>query len=584
VASVREAADVLAVVPAPSPWLPPLPEHVAVESLRPAATTGRRVVPLGLTDRPSDQLQEALVWDLAAPGHWAAIGGAGSGRTSFLRLVAREAAQVLGPAQLHVYAVDGSRGELHDLTMLPHTGAVVPRDDHGRLERLIRRLEAEVARRQQLLAGQGVRPHTNHGMGAAAAAQQDGSAGSPPRDGADPPALATMLLLVDDWDLVTRDLDAVDHGVLTERLVRLLREGAAVGLRAAVAGDRSLLLGATAALFAERLVLRLADPADAVLAGLSRFALPDLRAPGRAVLSSDGALVQLAREPQGHLGCADVGAGAAEVVTDGGAAAPVLTPDTGPLLIEPLPRHVALDDLLAGEQGRAAHPGDVTTGHVTTGRVTVGLGGDDVRPVGLDPRLDGPLWLVAGPSRSGKSTALRTLGESLLHSGHPVAVVSGRSGPLDELRRRAGVACFAAPDDVDALVAAHRAEPGLAVVVDDADQVIDTPVEPVLRDLVREARQGRGLVVCAAGTQTLLTQYRGPAVEVARGQTGLLLGPRGLADGELFGLSGTRRLAPPDRVPGRGLLVTSGETLDVQVAMSSSGVRGARQAAGLTSG
>jgi S-DNA-T family DNA segregation ATPase FtsK/SpoIIIE len=72
-------------------------------------------------------------------------------------------------------------------------------------------------------------------------------------------------------------------------------------------------------------------------------------------------------------------------------------------------------------------------------------------------------------------------------------------------------------------------------------------------------------VACSAGTSTLLTQYRGVAVDVARSQTGLLLGPRGVGDAELFGLP-SRGLAPADRVPGRGLLVTAATTVEVQVA------------------
>jgi DNA segregation ATPase FtsK/SpoIIIE, S-DNA-T family len=88
----------------------------------------------------------------------------------------------------------------------------------------------------------------------------------------------------------------------------------------------------------------------------------------------------------------------------------------------------------------------------------------------------------------------------------------------------------------------------------------------MLRDLARAARQGSGLVTCSAATSSLLTQYRGVAVDVARSQTGILLGPRGVGDAELFGLPG-RGLAPTDRVAGRGLLVTAAATVEVQVAM-----------------
>jgi len=382
---------------------------------------------------------------------------------------------------------------------------------------------------------------------------RSGSPGQPPASAsASASASATMLLLVDDWDLVAHDLDTLDHGALSERLVALLREGSAVGLRAAVTGDRGLLHGRLSSLFSEKLVLRLADPTDAVLLGLSRAALPVTQPPGRAVLWSDGAEVQLALPPQGR----------SHLLTprhDQPGREP--TPDRRPLRVDPMPSRVALDDLLD-----TAGPAPFEAEVFGSRQVLVGLGGEDLRAVGLDPHRDGPLWLVAGSSRSGKSTALCTLGEGLLRTGRPVAVVSTRPGPLDRLRDQPGVVCWAAADDPDAVAAAWRDRADLALLVDDADQLLDTSVEPVLRELVRSARQGRGLVVCAGSTGTLLTQYRGVAVEVARSQVGLLLGSRGAADGELFGLAPGRRPAQPTRVPGRGLLVTAAETLEVQVA------------------
>jgi DNA segregation ATPase FtsK/SpoIIIE, S-DNA-T family len=61
----------------------------------------------------------------------------------------------------------------------------------------------------------------------------------------------------------------------------------------------------------------------------------------------------------------------------------------------------------------------------------------------------------------------------------------------------------------------------------------------------------------------VMTQYRGVAVEVARHQTGVLLGPSGPADGDLFGVRVARAR---DRIPGRGLLIARGGTTPVQVA------------------
>ncbi|TQJ51633.1 FtsK/SpoIIIE domain-containing protein [Phycicoccus sp. SLBN-51] len=555
VASLHAAAALVSAEPVPPPWLAPLPEHLPAEDVRHTADPSCPVVALGLVDLPSQQEQRPLVWDLDRPGHWAAIGTSGSGRTGFLRLLAFEAARLLGPHRLHLYAVDGGRGGLRDLSSLPHTGAVVPRDDRGRLGRLVGRLEREVARRR-----------------------------------ADPGAAhPLMLLLVDDWDLVAHDLDAVDHGLLTERLVALLRDGSGVGLRAAVTGERALMHGRLASLFTERLVLRLADPTEAVLLGLARAALPVVQPPGRAVLCPHGAEVQLAAPPLGPLDglaaqLAPARSGVPAMRLEGPGPEP--TPGSRPLRVEPLPDRVPLTDVIR------SHTHGRTPGHTHAGAlddtldvsastpsrrpaVPVGVGGDELELVGLDPDRDGPLWLVAGSTRSGKSTALRTLGESLARLGHPLAVVSTRPGPLDGLRDHPTVSVWAGAHDSDALVAARRTNPDLAVLVDDADQLLETPVEPVLRELARAARQGHGLVVCSAGTGTLLTQYRGVAVEVARSQVGLLLGPRGSTDGELFGLAACRGHAGAgrDRVPGRGLLVTADGPVDVQVAVAETEVR-----------
>ena len=125
------------------------------------------------------------------------------------------------------------------------------------------------------------------------------------------------------------------------------------------------------------------------------------------------------------------------------------------------------------------------------------------------------------------------------------------------------MACLVRPEDIAEVAAARLDAPRLVVIVDDADTTLDTPADPVLREIARSVERDRGLLVCAATSATLATQYRGVAVEVARHQTGLLLSPRGPADADLFGVPAPRIL---ERVPGRGLLVARGTATDVQVA------------------
>jgi S-DNA-T family DNA segregation ATPase FtsK/SpoIIIE len=306
--------------------------------------------------------------------------------------------------------------------------------------------------------------------------------------------------------------------------------------------------------------------------------MPVVQPPGRAVLCSAAAEVQLAAPPLGpalELDDDHVNERGTEPVTEPGPApGPAPDPRLRPLRVEPLPELVFLPDLVHSQAN--GHTDDAVGPTPSQRRtVTVGVGGDELDVIGLDLHRDGPLWLVAGSSRSGKSTALCTIGEGLGRLGHELAVVSSRPGPLDALRSHPAVSVWAGVDDTDALVTACRTNPDLVVLVDDADQLLDTPVEPVLRELARAARQGRGLVACSASTATLLTQYRGVAVEVARSQVGLLLCPRGSSDGELFGLPAGRWYAGAgrNRLPGRGLLVTAEGTVDAQVAVPEAGIR-----------
>jgi S-DNA-T family DNA segregation ATPase FtsK/SpoIIIE len=442
---------------------------------------------------------------------------------------------------------------------------VVQHGDLPRLERLVRRLSEEVTRRHRLISEKGFaslgewRDAVGAGEGVDAVEGADVADAAEAVDTVDAidavgfrtdrpgtPVPAQMLLLVDGWDAVAAAADSVDHGALTDQLLALLRDGPSAGLRLLATGDRGLLLGRMSGLFAERLVLRLANRADAVLAGLGAGRLPPQQPPGRAVLASHGTEVQICW-PGGGPG---VGR-AAQAGTERHRSDTALPSDLLPLRVEALPLDLDLSDLTHPPHDRAG------------ASATIGVGGDLLVPVGLNADVDGRRWLVAGPSRSGKTTALRTISESLLAGGSRLAVVCERPGPLDELRGRPGVLCCVRPDGIAEVADAWRHDPRLAVIVDDADAAIETPADPVLREIARLVERDQGLVVCAATTATLATQYRGLAVEVARHQTGLLLSPQGPADGDLFGIRAPRSR---ERVPGRGLLVARGSATEVQVA------------------
>lgn len=133
-------------------WLPPLPDAVTLDELssyRVPATSGRRpdgggiAVAVGLLDDPARQQQRPLVLELSgAGGHVACVGGPRTGKTTFLRTFVAALSADRSPAVAAVYVLDLGGGALHDLTSLPHVGAVIGRHDPDGVARMIREIRA----------------------------------------------------------------------------------------------------------------------------------------------------------------------------------------------------------------------------------------------------------------------------------------------------------------------------------------------------------------------------------------------------------------------------------------------------------
>jgi S-DNA-T family DNA segregation ATPase FtsK/SpoIIIE len=477
----------------PRPWLPPLPDHLAPH--RPVDGTPPTVLTWGLVDRPAAQRQEPLVLDLAAGGGWLVLGGPGSGRTTALRTLLAAAVGQLTPHQVHVHVVDHAGGALGRCAeLLPHTGTVVARGDGHRLHRLLVRLQEEVDRRRR-------------------------------EPGPHPP----LLLLVDGLDAVVEAVEELLPGTGTGALLRVLREGAAVGLTAVLTADRVLPGSRLAGAAGHRVVLPLADRADYPLAGVPVALVPGHRPPGRGLLGPDAVEVQLALPVD--LVTAPAGPGAP--VVPGRVEVVELPPDPPP----PAP----------------------AAGAAAGVDVVLGPGGDDGAPVSVDLVRCGGL-LVAGPPGSGRTTALAALGTRLSRAGTPVLQV-GPATPVATVTDWAATGpVVPGPVVLDPVVPGHGVACHRVVVVDDLGRLPD----PLLDALTAITGPGRGVVLVAAATPAdVAAAFRGPAPALRRSRTALLLQP-GRGDAELLGLRLPRDQLP--RRPGSGWLVTPAAVTRVQVA------------------
>ncbi|MDL4814755.1 FtsK/SpoIIIE domain-containing protein [Actinomadura opuntiae] len=551
VQAVDEAARRAGIARQPSPWLNPLPDRVR---LTPRTAAGGSVVdvpaiPFGITDLPAVQSREPLVLDLASGGHLYIAGSAQSGRSTALRTIAGSLAGACSPYDAHLYAIDCGANALLPLISLPHCGAVVTRDQLDRCERLLTALSAEVARRQQLLAEAGF----------ASLAEQRAAVAATDR-------LPWMVLLLDRWEGFLGAFEHYDYGRLVDQALRLLREGAAVGLRAVFTGDRTGLGGQISTVFDRRLVLRMADPNDYGYAGLQDRQVPAAMPPGRALEpAAPGAAPResqiglLGDDPSGTAQVAALQEIARTCVARYGR----LPRRQRPLHVDELPVRVTYREAMALDEAFLA-PSALWA--------LVGVGGDTLAPVGADLLNEGPGFTVAGPPRSGRSTTLRTIVHSLLDPAVggglvPVVLVTPRRSPLRLLSGRQGVLGVLTSDsDPDDLERAIGDEHRYAVVVDDAELLDETDMDDALAGLLRTARDGEHAVVVGGTTADLGRGYRGFLADARRSRSGVLLSVESPDDGDLFGLRLPRN-APLAGPTGRGLFVAAGATTQIQVAL-----------------
>jgi S-DNA-T family DNA segregation ATPase FtsK/SpoIIIE len=516
---------------ASSPWRDPLPDSLPVDGPLLANTGDDRestvspwIIPLGLVDLPDEQRQQTLTVDLGRGPSGSLVATGRSGRSTALATLAIQAARRLGPALLHVHAIDPSGG-LAPLAALPHWGTYAGPDDLSCAATLVERLRAELDRRRQLLASWG------H-----ASAAESRAAGR---------AIPQTLLLVDGWESFCAASDERDAGRTSDALLALARTGPSAGLTVFATGDRGALSPRVSAAFGERWIGALADRMDYGMAGVAAHALPDDVPPGRVVRARDNALVQLGyvgadptRAEQERAVAAIASTGGDDDNDDDGAgagAASVL-----PVVrIRSLPSDVSLATL--------ARP---------AGSIVLGLAGDGAQPVQI-PLRPGTAFLIAGPPRSGRSTALLCMLAQLAPQGAQVVIAASARSPLAAAAVRAGLEVLG-PDDALPALAGLAIERGaddpwapVILLLDDLDRFEGARLADDVAHLLRTRPEDLAVVVTAR-TDEVATSYRGLAAALRRNRCGLLLQP-GPVDGDVLGVQLPRhRAAAP---PGRGVLV-----------------------------
>jgi S-DNA-T family DNA segregation ATPase FtsK/SpoIIIE len=529
--AIAEAAELAGIPRQPSPWLPALPE--LLEWTPPAAPqpTGLReaalpAVQYGVVDLPAAQSRSPLVFDLDRAGHLHIVGSPRSGRSQTLRTLAAALTLAHGADDVHLYGIDCGNGALNALTALPHTGAVVDRNQVERLGRLLDRLNTELTARQTVLGTRGTADLTELR-----------------RSQAPGERLAHIVLMVDRFEVFEREFASYDNGSYMEKMIRLLRDGAGVGIHVVLAGDKVLGSSRYSGTTEDKLVLRLNDKQDYSTVGIPTRSAPSDPLPGRAIRTADLSEAQIA-----VLGTDLAGTAQAEVLITLGAQ---LTEREASV---PAGRRALRLDLLPD---RISYADAIALHSIEPMRPLVAIGGDSLTSLGPD-FTDVPSFVIAGPPRTGRSTALLTAAESLLAAGTGLVVIAPRRSPLRGLEGRPGVAAVIIDPEVSVTefrkVLGNIPEDTAVIVVDDAELLMGAEIDSDLGLLARGA-QGNGWGLLAAGNaESLALSLAGWMGQVKRNRTGMLLSPQGLSDGEVIGVKLTRGVVGQAPQPGRGLL------------------------------
>ncbi len=574
VRALVRAAGALALRKLPAPWLPPLPDHLALPRL--LADLGRGgwdgqgwrgdggrpwlCAVLGLLDDPAQQRQPALEVELAQQdGHLIVVGAPGAGKGLLARTLVVSLVRAHPPAELHVYLLACEGQALNVLEGLPHVGGLFTSADGERVPRLLRRLLDALDERKQRCA-------------------EAGADSLPRLHELQPGAPAAILVVL--YGLAEFRAAFPDE-VLA--LTRLVREGGPYGIHCLLLASRPAdVPAALSAVVARRLALRLADAADygLVLGTGVRWAREQRTPVGRGWFGRPALEFQVAAPGQEMDELAQI----AELQQLAGQ---MNRAWTGPRAgrVEALPAVVPLGELLA----RAALP---------PAALAVPLGLDALRgqPVWVDLAAGGAGWLVAGTVQSGKTTLLWAWVLALAGRCAPqqvqFALVAGRRdslGPLEGLPhvrvysrtaeefRREGLPWLEGEIERRVGLAASElaVQPRLVVVLDDYDELVnavgnDPAVQRGLTALGRRGVEVRLSVMASGPLPGLGVGFNDPLVrQLKGGRSGFLLRVLDASEPNVLGVR--LRAATGVQPPGRGYWVCGGVEELLQVATPGDG-------------
>ncbi|MEU3516886.1 type VII secretion protein EccCa [Streptomyces sp. NPDC006654] len=555
--------------PAHEVWLPPLDLPPTLDQILAPLTSDERLglttvdwngrgqltVPVGMVDRPFEQLRDLLTVDLSgAGGHVAIAGGPQSGKSNLVRTLIASLALTHTPREVQFYCLDFGGGTLSALGDLPHLCGVASRLDTDRVSRVVAEVNTLLAERERFFLDQGIDSMPSYRRRRAAGEFADEPYGD-------------VFLVIDGWATVRQDYDR--H---IPTFNALAARGLNYGIHLIVTTARWVELSSGVRDQAgTHLELRMGDAMDSEVDIRRAATVPHL--PGRGLTKDKMHYMSALPRIDGTESAEDLSEGVASLV------AAVRESWRGPSAprLRMLPSRLEVRELPAPE-------GDF--------RVAVGVEEERLVPVWHD-FSETPHMIVIGDTESGKTNMLRLVSRAVMSRYTPaearIMVVDFRRSLVeavpDEYRLGHAISTDSLKELVDGAARAVRTRlpgpdiapsrmrlgdwwsgPRLFILVDDYDLVGGSPMNQPFGSLLDHLAMGWELGVHLVVARSAAGASRGLNDPLLRrlqevNSPGVLLSCPP-SEGYVFGNVKGRNL-----IPGRGQRIARRKSVEMQTAV-----------------